>query len=434
VVTSLLAVGALVHGVDRDENRRIADRRRGDAADRALGMAVVVDVGIVEHDLAPAAQGAAPVGLALDEHVDQLVAQILGPRPFGQFQPGVPDAVVDAVEVDGVLHHPVADAIATAGTGPVAEQHDLGLGQLDPRRARGDRRVEVEVAADLIGPRHLDLAQRDGDAERGGAVGHAHGFVDLAGRRLAPALGVAHAVDGQQRRLGLDVVDVRRVVDAGIGHRRLDRIGHLLDHGRPADVLGQQLDAHGRPHHQARLVFRAGRVVPREHRGVRRHDAVAAARPHHGDLGDGVGRSRSALTQHSAECLIGQDAGEVVDPAVALGLADGGDHLVGLELPRIEARLQAGCVLHVLELEFRDFDGHCRPSPLSNPDRGATWHNRRENYQRLARRPTDGIALGDGGGEAEHPRLVEPSPDDLEPHRHTVGAEARRHRGGRHAA
>ena len=38
------ALRPLVHGIDRDEHGGIADGRRRDAADRALGMAVVVDV------------------------------------------------------------------------------------------------------------------------------------------------------------------------------------------------------------------------------------------------------------------------------------------------------------------------------------------------------------------------------------------------------
>src|SRR5215831_20886618 len=50
------AVRPLVHRVDRDEDGRIADGGRGDAADGGLGMAVVVDVRVIEHDLAPAAQ------------------------------------------------------------------------------------------------------------------------------------------------------------------------------------------------------------------------------------------------------------------------------------------------------------------------------------------------------------------------------------------
>ena len=37
---------------------------------RGLGMTVMMDVGIVEHDLAASAQLAAVVGLAFDENVD----------------------------------------------------------------------------------------------------------------------------------------------------------------------------------------------------------------------------------------------------------------------------------------------------------------------------------------------------------------------------
>src|SRR5882724_7165002 len=45
------AMWALMHGIDRDEHGWIADRRRRHAADRRLGVPVVMDVGIVEHDL-----------------------------------------------------------------------------------------------------------------------------------------------------------------------------------------------------------------------------------------------------------------------------------------------------------------------------------------------------------------------------------------------
>jgi hypothetical protein len=58
---------------------RIADRRRHHGADRRLGVAMVVHVGVVEHDLAPAAQGPAVVRLALDEAVDDAPAEVLGP-------------------------------------------------------------------------------------------------------------------------------------------------------------------------------------------------------------------------------------------------------------------------------------------------------------------------------------------------------------------
>ena len=35
------------------------------------------------------------------------------------------------------------------------------------------------------------------------------------------------------------------------------------------------------------------------------------------------------LQQHAAKRLVGEDAGEIVDAAIALGLADHGDDLVG---------------------------------------------------------------------------------------------------------
>jgi hypothetical protein len=57
---------------------RIAVRRRHHGADRRLGVAMVVHVGVVEHDLAPAAQGPAVVRLALDEAVDDAPAEVFG--------------------------------------------------------------------------------------------------------------------------------------------------------------------------------------------------------------------------------------------------------------------------------------------------------------------------------------------------------------------
>src|SRR5262249_53495923 len=97
------AVRPLVHRPDRDEDGRIADRGRHPRADRRLGVAMVVHVGVVEHDLAPAAQGPAMVRLALDEQVDDVPAEVLGTRAGGHLEPCVPDGRVDPVEVEGVL-------------------------------------------------------------------------------------------------------------------------------------------------------------------------------------------------------------------------------------------------------------------------------------------------------------------------------------------
>src|SRR5262249_11928372 len=98
------ALRALMHGVDRHEHRRIADCRRRYAAHRRLGMAVVVHIGVVEHDLAAPAQGASTVGLALYETVHRPAFEILGARARRQIEPCVANRLVDAVDVERVSH------------------------------------------------------------------------------------------------------------------------------------------------------------------------------------------------------------------------------------------------------------------------------------------------------------------------------------------
>src|SRR5260370_8704420 len=58
------AMRALMHGIDRHEHRRIADRQRRHPADRGLGMAVIVDGGIVDPDLPPPPRRTPPLPLA----------------------------------------------------------------------------------------------------------------------------------------------------------------------------------------------------------------------------------------------------------------------------------------------------------------------------------------------------------------------------------
>ena len=72
--------------------------------------------------------------------------------------------------------------------------------------------------------------------------------------------------------------------------------------------------------------------------GVRRDHAVAAARPHHRDLRDVGLAAPAVLHQDAAERLVGENAGEIVDAAIAFGLADDGDDLIGRELAGPECR------------------------------------------------------------------------------------------------
>ena len=82
---------------------------------------MMVDVGIVEHDLAAAAQRAAPVGLAFHEAVDDAPAEVLGARALRQVEAGIADRSVDAFHIERILHHGVTDSVTPAGTRLVAD-------------------------------------------------------------------------------------------------------------------------------------------------------------------------------------------------------------------------------------------------------------------------------------------------------------------------
>ncbi len=117
--------------------------------------------------------------------------------------------------------------------------------------------------------------------------------------------------------------------DASVRHGRAHPGGDLLDHGGTADVFGQDLGADGRAYGQARLGRIAGDGGAGEQVDVRGDHSVATAGPDHGhgvDLGRGA---RTRRDQSPAIGLVGQDAAEVVDPAIALGLADHRHDVVG---------------------------------------------------------------------------------------------------------
>ena len=182
--------------------------------------------------------------------------------------------------------------------------------------------------------------------------------MDLAGHGLAPPVRVLHRVDGEQRRLGLHVVDIRRVADARIGHRRAHPVRDLLHHRRPTDILRQDRRAQGGPHGEAQCVFGPGLDVAGEDGRMGGEHAVAAARPDHGDYADFVFAARAVLEEDAAEGAVRQDAGEVVDPAVALRLADDGDDGIRRHAARRDEFLQARGVRDRFDLDLRNVDRH----------------------------------------------------------------------------
>src|SRR5215510_4180790 len=91
---------------------------------------------------------------------------------------------------------------------------------------------------------------------------------------------------------------------------------------------------------------------------MRGDDAVASTRPDHGNLCDLCLAPLAALAEHAAKRLVGENAGKVVHAAVAFGFADDRNHLVRSEFAGSNARLQAGGVLHALELDLRNLHRH----------------------------------------------------------------------------
>ena len=105
-----------MHRIHRYEHGRVADCRRGDRTDCRLRMAMVMHIGIIEHDLPPAAELRAMIRLALDEAVDEPPLQVFGPRTLRQLEARVADCGVDAVDIECIFHDTMTDAIAPTGT------------------------------------------------------------------------------------------------------------------------------------------------------------------------------------------------------------------------------------------------------------------------------------------------------------------------------
>ena len=124
---------------------------------------------------------------------------------------------------------------------------------------------------------------------------------------------------------------VGRIFDAGIAHRRLHAVGDFLHHRRPADVLGHNPALIAVP--IASRDFVAGPVFSLRANTVACGVMTPSQPPDHtiGICATSL-RCAAVLHQDATERLIGEDAGEVVDAAIAFGLADDRDHLIGGEL------------------------------------------------------------------------------------------------------
>ena len=135
--------------------------------------------------------------------------------------------------------------------------------------------------------------------------------------------------------------------------------GDLLDHRGVADLLGQERLAHREARGEAQLLARRvvlGDVGGGEDGGVGADHAVGAAGPHDRDALDllGVG---AAGDQGLTERPVGDDAGVVVDAAVALGLADDREDAVGRDHPVVDQLRQLRGIGDGVDRDLADLDG-----------------------------------------------------------------------------
>src|SRR5258708_35016488 len=104
----------LMHGIDRYESRRIADRQRRHTPHRRLRMAGMVDGGIIPHDLPPSAQRAPAVGLAFHEAIEDAALEVFRPPPLPPLQPGGANGIADAIDIKRVAHDGMVKPITAA--------------------------------------------------------------------------------------------------------------------------------------------------------------------------------------------------------------------------------------------------------------------------------------------------------------------------------
>ena len=283
-------------------------------------------------------------------------------RPLRQLEAGVADGVPHAVGVEGVLHHAVPDAVAAADAADVAERPRSAPGRARLRRSRTRRREYSERSLWICSARrHLDLAERDGDAERGRGVGDVHRLEGVLGPDVvAAALGVVDGVEREQRGLGLHVVHVGRVGDAGPLHR--DRARRRRP-SRPSRAGRCPRAGSARSSRSRRRAGARRSAAPRRRATVAKMVACGemtpSVPPDHTMgicLTSSIDRVPLSI-EHLAECAVGDDAGVVVDAAVALGLADDGDDAVGLDDAVVDEPGQPGRVADALDRDLAHLDG-----------------------------------------------------------------------------
>ena len=138
-------------------------------------------------------------------------------------------------------------------------------------------------------------------------------------------------------------------LDGRVAHRRLDSLRRLANLRVPADLLRQEVAGLRNADAQALLAGvladALGARASREHGYVRRQHALRAARHDERDSGLDLARSelemrRKRVAQRGHSIF----AGEVVDPAIAFGLAEHRENRRRLERAAVDETHEAGHV------------------------------------------------------------------------------------------
>src|SRR5262249_43891428 len=125
----------LVHGIDGHEDRGITNCSRRNRANCCFYVTMMMNVGIIEHNLAATPQTPRPIGLAFDEAIDKLAIQVRSARSIRKAQAGITNCVINTVDVERILHHAMANSVAATRASLVAKQNDLRLVEFNARRA-----------------------------------------------------------------------------------------------------------------------------------------------------------------------------------------------------------------------------------------------------------------------------------------------------------
>jgi len=267
--------------------------------------------------------------------------------------------------VDRILHDPVADHQIARPVRRVAQHDDLVAQKLDAGRGAGDTRIARPVPADYLLGRVLDLAQRQRDAERRGAARDSHRMIGVLGRGLRAApRGLLDSLLGEQRALDLHEMNVGGRGDAGVLHGEANGSRRFLDLCSAADLFGPEGTRQADADRQSRGGRRRHPLLAAEHQEMRRQPAFGATRHHDRDpLLDLGERAADPLGQQQLQREGGVTPGEVVDAAVALGLAHDGDDRRGIDLAPVDRRGERRGVVRAGggEPQHASAAGHLRP-------------------------------------------------------------------------